>query len=167
MSEQEIGPLLDLYLLSERFGITKLGDDVVETVRAWYHDNETYPGLRRVQYIYANTSEDNPMREMMVGSVARFLTLSESIPAHWEKALRKNGQLAVDIIRSIQEWHLEGRSVPDAREGTMSERGGNGTGQQNKGFSAIEGGDGEIKESEIGDEKLEGEETPAMAAASA
>ena len=49
----------------------------------------------------------------------------------------------------------------------MSERGGNGTGQQNKGFSAIEGGDGEIKESEIGDEKLEGEETPAMAAASA
>ena len=75
------------------------------------------------------------MREMMVGAVARFLTLSEKIPAHWEKALRKNGQLAVDIIRSIQEWHLEGRSVPDARDAS-AERG---RGEGKLGFSAVEG----------------------------
>ena len=56
------------------------------------------------------------MREMMVGSVARFLTLGEQIPKHWDGALRRNGQLAVDIIRAIQEWHLEGRSVPDVRD---------------------------------------------------
>jgi hypothetical protein len=79
------------------------------------------------------------MREMMVGSIARFLTLGERIPKHWDNALRKNGQLAVDvssafsflffiwawlrgytkllqIIRAIQEWHLEGRSVPDVRD---------------------------------------------------
>ena len=62
------------------------------------------------------------MREMMVSAVARFLTLSEGIPAHWDRALRKNGQLAVDIIRAIQEWHLESRSVPDARE-VSAERG--------------------------------------------
>ncbi len=114
--EKDIGPLLELYLLADKFQIDKLAEDVVETVRAFYHNNETYPGLRRVQYIYAETSEDDIMREMMVASVARYLTLSESIPPHWDRALRKNGQLAVDIIRAIQEWHLEGRSVPDARD---------------------------------------------------
>lgn len=133
--EKDIGPLLDLYFLSEKLEIQKLGDDVVETVRAFYHNNETYPGLRRVQYVYANTEEDNPMREMMVGSVARFLTLADAIPVHWERALKKNGQLAVDIIRSIQEWHLEGQSVPDARDASM-DRGRN---NNAVGFSNVEG----------------------------
>lgn len=55
----------------------------------------------------------------MVSSIARYLTLGEKIPKHWDGALRRNGQLAVDIIRAIQEWHLEGRSIPDAREHGM------------------------------------------------
>lgn len=117
--ESEIGHLLDLYLLSEKLEIEKLQNDVVDTVRQFYHSQNSYPGLRRVQYIYANTGDDNTMREMMVGSVARYLTLADSIPAHWDRALRNNGRLAVDIIRSIQEWHLEGRSVPDARDGSV------------------------------------------------
>lgn len=137
-AEADIGPLLELYLLADRLEIDTLGSDIVETVRAWYHNNEAYPGLRRVQYIYANTEEDNPMREMMVGAIARQLTLADKIPAHWEKALKKNGQLAVDIIRSIQEWHLEGRSVPDPRDVELERE--RGRGDDGKlGFSAIEG----------------------------
>ena len=93
-----------------------LSVDIVDTVRTFYHSTSAYPSLRRVQYVYENTDTDNPMREMMVGSVARFLTLGEQIPKHWDGALRRNGQLAVDIIRAIQEWHLEGRSVPDVRD---------------------------------------------------
>jgi len=116
LSENEIGPLLDLYLLAEHLQMAALEGDVVDTVRAYYQHNNAYPGLRRVQYIYANTEQDNPMREMMVGSVARQLTLSDSIPKWWANALKKNGQLAVDIIRAIQEWHLDNRSVPDVRE---------------------------------------------------
>ena len=133
--EKDVGPLLDLYFLSEKLEIQKLSDDIVETVRAFYHANESYPGLRRVQYVYANTEEDNPLREMMVGSIARQLTLADAIPVHWEHALKKNGQLAVDIIRSIQEWHLEGQSVPDAREASMDR------GRDNNavGFSNVEG----------------------------
>jgi len=134
--ENDIGPLLDLYFLSEQFEIKKLSDDVVETVRAFYHNNETYPGLRRVQYVYANTSEDNLMREMMVNSIARYLTLSDTIPQHWENALKKNGQLSVDIIRSIQQWHLEGRSVPDPRDASQDR----GREQSKLGFSTVEEG---------------------------
>jgi BTB/POZ domain len=114
--EKDIGPLLDLYLLADKFEMEKLAEDVVNLVREFYHSTGTYPGLRRVQYIYANTSDDNTMREMMVGSIARFLALGDTIPNHWAKALKRNGQLALDIIRSIQEWHLESRSVPDARD---------------------------------------------------
>ena len=143
--EKDIGPLLDLYIMSEKFEIAKLGEDVVETVRAFYHNSETYPGLRRVQYVYANTDDDNVMREMMVSSIARYLTLADTIPKHWDNALKHNGQLAVDIIRAIQEWHLEGRNVPDARDGSV-ERG------RGKGFSAVE------EDSSMGDIKSEGDE---------
>lgn len=136
--EKDIGPLLDLYFLSEQLQIQKLSDEIVETVRAFYHTNGSYPGLRRVQYVYSNTEEDNPLREMMVGSIARFLTLGDAIPVHWERALKKNGQLAVDIIRSIQEWHLEERSVPDAREMSLER----GRRENAVGFSHVDHHDG-------------------------
>lgn len=112
----------------------KLSSEVVDCVRAYFHNNETYPGLRRVQYVYANTAEDNEMREMMVGAIARYLTLSDTIPQHWDNALKNNGQLSVDIIRSIQQWHLEGRSVPDVRD-LSQERG-----REKVGFSHVEEG---------------------------
>lgn len=131
--EKDVGPLLDLYLLADKFEMQKLADDVVNTVREFYHSTATYPGLRRVQYIYNNTSDDNVMREMMVGSIARYLTLGDTIPHHWAGALKRNGQLALDIIRSIQEWHLESRSVPDARDAS-ADRGR----LANGAFSAVE-----------------------------
>ena len=87
------------------------------------------------------------MREMMVGSIARLLTLADSIPPHWEKALKRNGQMAVDVIRAIQEWHLEGRSIPDARDASQ-DRG------RKMGFSAIEG-DSLMGEMTTEDGKLE------------
>ena len=130
--EKDIGPLLDLYFVSQQLEIDALASAVVDTVRNFYHNEETYPGLRRVQYVYANTEDDNEMREMMVGSVARYLTLADAIPAHWENALKKNGQLSVDIIRSIQQWHLESRSVPDVRD-LSQERG-----REQVGFSNVE-----------------------------
>ena len=107
--------------------MARLGDACVDAVREFYHGAASYPSLRRVQYVYENTEQDNPMREMLVGSVARFLTLGDSIPKHWAAALSRNGPLAVDIIRAIQEWNLEGRSVPDVREKVL-------------GMSNVEGG---------------------------
>ncbi|KAF2655706.1 hypothetical protein K491DRAFT_629636 [Lophiostoma macrostomum CBS 122681] len=114
--EADLGNLFDLYLMGEKFQIPALIQDVLQVVREWYKYSESYPGLRRVQYIYANTEEGSPMRHMLVHSVARLMVLEKGIPQHWDKALRKNGQLAVDIIRAIQDWRLDEEVVPDARE---------------------------------------------------
>lgn len=115
-TERDTGALLDLYFLSQTLEIQPLGLDVIECLRGFYHTHSTYPSLRRVQYVYANTETDNELREMMVGSVARFLALGDAIPKHWEHALKQNGQLSVDIIRSIQRWHLDEQRVPDVRD---------------------------------------------------
>jgi hypothetical protein len=114
--EADLSQLFDLYLMSEKFEIPALTADVLQVVREWYKYSDTYPGLRRVQYIYANTEDGSPMRHMLVHSVARLMVLEKGIPAHWDKALRKNGQLAVDIIRAIQDWRLEEDMVPDSRD---------------------------------------------------
>jgi DNA repair exonuclease SbcCD ATPase subunit len=44
------------------------------------------------------------------------MVLEKGLPAHWDKALRKNGQLAVDVICAIQDWRLDEEVVPDARD---------------------------------------------------
>jgi hypothetical protein len=114
--EADLGLMFDLYLMAEKFQIPNLIADVLQVVREWYKYSDTYPGLRRVQYVYANTEEGSPMRHMLVHAVARFMVIEKGIPAHWDKALRKNGQLAVDIIRAIQDWRLDEEVVPDARD---------------------------------------------------
>lgn len=114
--EADLSILLDLYLMAEKFQIPTLIADVLQVVREWYKYSDTYPGLRRVQYIYANTEDGSPMRHMLVHSVARLMVLEKGIPPHWDKALRKNGQLAVDIIKAIQDWRLDEELVPDSRD---------------------------------------------------
>lgn len=114
--EADLGVLFDLYLMAEKFQIPNLIADVLQVVREWYKFSDSYPGLRRVQYIYANTESGSPMRHMLVHSIARMMVLEKGLPAHWDKALRKNGQLAVDIICAIQDWRLDEEVVPDARD---------------------------------------------------
>jgi hypothetical protein len=114
--ENDLGNLFDLYLMGEKWAIANLVRDVLDTVRKWYRISNTYPGLRRVQYVYANTDAESPMRQLLVNSVARMLLLNDGIPAHWDKALRKNGQLAVDIIQAIQNWRIDDSNIPDARQ---------------------------------------------------
>jgi len=114
--EKDLGDLFDVYLMGEKWQIAELVKAAIDTVRTWYRTTDTFPGLRRVQYIYANTDDDSPMRQLLVGSVARMLAIDENMPGHWERALKKNGQLAVDLIRAIQMWKLDPHMVPDARE---------------------------------------------------
>jgi len=102
--------------MGEKWSIAQLVKDVLDAIRRFYRATDSYPSLRRVQYIYGNTTSDSPMRQLLVGSIARMLVVSQSgIPAHWDKALVHNGELAVDLIRSIQEWHVAGDSIPDPR----------------------------------------------------
>lgn len=114
--EKDLSPLLDLYLMGEKWEIRKLIIDVLDAVRRWYHDTDTWPGLRRVQYIYSNTELESPMRQLLVQCIARMLVLGEGMPAHWEKALRNNGAMAVDVIMCVQKWHFEPQDLPDPRE---------------------------------------------------
>jgi len=113
--EKDLSSLLDMYLMAEKWEIRKLIVEVLDAVRRYYHDTDTLPSLRRVQYIYSNTSSESPMRQLLVSCVARMLVLGEGVPQHWEHALKKNGQLAVDIILATQKWHIDADGVPDPR----------------------------------------------------
>lgn len=117
--EKDLGDLFDLYLMGEKWAISGLVKEVLDTVRTYYRLTQTYPSLRRVQYIYGNTDADSPMRQLLTGCVARMLSLAEHTPPHWDKALRKNGELAVDIMGAIQGWRLEGEVLPDPREDVL------------------------------------------------
>ncbi|KXT06648.1 hypothetical protein AC578_8509 [Pseudocercospora eumusae] len=114
--EPHLSPLLDVYLMAEKWEIKRLIHEVLDAVRRYYHDTDTWPSLRRVQYIYSNTETDSPMRQLLVSCVARMLVTGNEVPKHWEQALQKNGQLAVDIIRAVQKWHFKPDEIPDARE---------------------------------------------------
>ncbi|KAL9085515.1 MAG: hypothetical protein Q9165_007560 [Trypethelium subeluteriae] len=148
-SEADLGGLFELYLMGEKWAVKALCGETLEHVRDWYRESDTYPGLRRVQYIYANTSPESPMRRMLVSATARMLVTKDPdaeqpIPMHWDKALRKNGQLAVDLIRMVQEWRIEESKVPDARKGDIV---------------------GDVKKQGLGDaieEKVDGEVEEAM-----
>ncbi|KAI4725070.1 hypothetical protein E4T49_07184 [Aureobasidium sp. EXF-10728] len=119
-SEKDLTLLLDLYLMAEKWEIRDLTLEVLKSVRNWYKESDTYPALRRVQYIYANTDLESPMRQLLISSVARNLVTSDSgMPPQWDKALRKNGQLAVDIIIAMQKWNLEKESIPDPRQDSV------------------------------------------------
>lgn len=117
--EKDLGNLFELYLMSEKWAINGLTKNSLEAVRNFYKETDTYPALRRVQYIYSNTEQESPMRQLLVGSVARMLVLGEGLPAHWEKALKKNGQLAVDIMIAMQKWGLTKENIPDARQDSV------------------------------------------------
>ncbi|KAF2770761.1 hypothetical protein EJ03DRAFT_247441, partial [Teratosphaeria nubilosa] len=114
--EKDLGALFELYLMGEKWQIKRLVLDVLEEVRRWYHDTDSWPALRRVQYIYANTDAESPMRQLLVNCIARMLVVREGMPSQWDNALRKNGQLAVDIILAVQKWNLDTESIPDARD---------------------------------------------------
>ena len=109
--ESDLSPLLDVYLMAEKWEIKRLIHEVLDAVRRYYHDTDTWPSLRRVQYIYSNTENDSPMRQLLVSCVARMLVTGNEVPKHWEQALQKNGQLAVDIIRAVQKWHFKPEEI--------------------------------------------------------
>lgn len=119
--EKDLSHLLDVYLMAERWEIKNLLREVLDAVRIYYAETDSWPSLRRVQYIYANTEEESPMRKLLVSCVTRMLVTSEGVPPHWENALQKNGQLAVDIIRCVQRWHVDPQQVPDARRQSVDE----------------------------------------------
>jgi len=158
--EKDLGVLFDLYMMGEKWEIKKLIIDVLDSVRRWYHDTDTWPSLRRVQYIYGNTEAESPMRQLLVSCVARMLVLGDSMPAHWEKALQRNGQLAVDIILCVQKWHFEPQNVPDAREESVvpiyeeAEQ----KNQVKQEDDAEEGGEGEQMEDDVDGEEYDDEE---------
>jgi len=115
--EKDLGDLFELYFMGEKWQCTGLVKTVLDYVRTFYRKTDSYPSLRRVQYIYANTDVDSPMRQLLVGSISRMLMLGkDGMPAHWEKALRRNGELAVDVIKTIQGWGVKGEDAPDPRE---------------------------------------------------
>lgn len=124
-SEDAIGPLLDAYFLSQHLHLPALTATVLEHIRSWYAETDTFPALRRVQYVYENTPLQDPLRALVLGSVARYLVITlpaqsggkfvGRFPDHWDTALRRDGTLAVDLLLEVQRWRVSGEAVPDVR----------------------------------------------------
>ncbi|GAB1737996.1 hypothetical protein NU219Hw_g2507t1 [Hortaea werneckii] len=121
--EKDLTTLIDLYLMGEKWSIPRLTHAVLEAIRVFYHDTDSWPSLRRVQYVYGHSEPESALRQLLVSCVARMLVLGgreeqqqQRMPEHWEKALRRNGQLAVDILLCVQKWPFEAERVPDVRE---------------------------------------------------
>lgn len=122
-SEDSIGALLDAYFLAQTLQLPGLTSSVLEQIRAWYDASDTVPALRRLQYVYENTPVEDPLRALVLGAVARYLVVGipaanstkTGFPPHWDKALRRDGRLAVDLLIECQRWRLEEASVPDVR----------------------------------------------------
>jgi hypothetical protein len=115
-TEEDLSPLMDLYLMGEKWEIKRLMLEVLDAVRNYYLETDTWPSLRRVQYIYSNTEIESPMRQLLVSCVARMLVTGEGIPQHWQNALSNNGQLAVDLILVVQKWKFQPESIPEPRK---------------------------------------------------
>lgn len=123
-TESDIGPLLELSLLSSTLKCSNLQSQVLEEIRSFYDRTDTFPGLRRVQYVYEYTCQESPLRALIIGSVARYLVLrQEGIPEHWTKALQRDGRLAVDLLLEIQRWRLDAAEIPDVRRDPEAVRG--------------------------------------------
>ncbi|SMQ48105.1 unnamed protein product [Zymoseptoria tritici ST99CH_3D7] len=118
-SEDELSPLLDLYLMGEKWEIKKLIVEALDAVRIFYLETDSWPSLRRVQYIYANTEVESPMRQLLVSCAARMLVTGEGIPDHWQKALKSNGELAVDLIMCVQKWKVQPDAIPEPRKDSV------------------------------------------------
>ncbi|RMY72605.1 hypothetical protein D0862_14429 [Hortaea werneckii] len=118
--EKDLTTLIDLYLMGEKWTIPRLTHAVLDSIRGFYHDTDSWPSLRRVQYVYGHSEPESVLRQLLVSCVARMLVLGggreQRMPEHWEKALRRNGQLAVDILLCVQKWPFEAERVPDGED---------------------------------------------------
>jgi hypothetical protein len=119
--EADLTELFELYVLAGRkFLVRDLTLDIVEAVKRFYGETGTYPSLRRVQYIRANTSALDVLRCVLVDMTARNLIVGkeQEMPAHWKKAMSRDGDLGWELLNAARTWSLEDLNVPDCRETT-------------------------------------------------
>ncbi|KAK3117760.1 hypothetical protein LTR53_000570 [Teratosphaeriaceae sp. CCFEE 6253] len=64
------GHYLALYVLAGKFGCETLENEVMDLFRSYYHSADMTAPPYRLQYIYACTTSDNPMRAFLVASAA-------------------------------------------------------------------------------------------------
>lgn len=107
---------LCLYALARRFGIESLQNQVMDTVRHYYHQEQMTAPPFRLDYIYANTSGPNKMKEFLVATAA-YRVLAKGLPESYnvgytfkqtepisdslEGVLRGGGDVAPDFVDQL------------------------------------------------------------------
>lgn len=114
---------LCLYVLARKFEIEQLQNQVMDFVRHYYHvESMTAPPFR-LEYVYANTSGRNKMREFLVATAAyRVLSKGHTEPEdtgalneEMENLLRGGGDFAVDFTKKLVEEAKD--DMEDPRKG--------------------------------------------------
>ncbi|KAL9048982.1 MAG: hypothetical protein Q9162_007457 [Coniocarpon cinnabarinum] len=121
---------LCLYALAQRFAIEKLQNQVMDSVRHYYHKEQMTAPPFRLGYIYAHTSGQNKMKQFLVTTAAyrvlsKGLDESENVGYDFPKtepvtdslrgALSGGGELAPDFV--VKLVALAKNEMEDPRKG--------------------------------------------------
>ena len=120
---------LGLYVLARKFEIEQLQNTTMDLVRHYYHSQSMTAPPFRVEYVYANTSGSNYMRDFLVATAA-YRALSkghgdddssmdpsnpDALSEGLKDALRGGGDLPVDFCEELVERSKD--EMEDPRKG--------------------------------------------------
>ena len=114
---------LGLYILAGQLEIPGVKNAAVDAVYGYFAVDVAEarcPDLRDVQMLFSNTSDDSPMRRLLVAHIIFYLFGKKRgdapLPVEWEHVLSSSGRIGWAIVKMLSDWNwVMGRNIPPMR----------------------------------------------------